>query len=201
MEANKRMANTKTTDAKTKGLYAADWDEQTAIDAGYFFVDVFGVKHGTRPTSPDPAVLNIPIGQDILDAQAALDVANEKRDAALATWQKSETADPGQPAYDYPPNGFVHWGQKKKASPATREELKAAFKEADEDATRARLKLSQAEARRKARIDAYNIALIPEPTPLQKAVTEAQRNRTELTQAEARALGAGSTIEVMGYGS
>jgi hypothetical protein len=82
--------------------------------------------------------------------------------------------------------GFFYMGQKKKAPQATRDELKEDFKALDDEATRFRIKLSHAEERRVERIRLWNIAQIPEPTPLQKAVTEAERNRTELTDEEVK---------------
>ena len=56
-------------------IYGADWIEEDAIKAGFFFTDLWGIKHGTRPPSPDPAVLANPVTQEQIDAEAAVAVA------------------------------------------------------------------------------------------------------------------------------
>jgi hypothetical protein len=196
--ANK-ATDAKTTDTKTKGLYGAGWDEQTAIDAGYSFTDVFGKVHGLRPTTPDEAVANNPVTAEEKDAEAALAVVIATREAALTALQEGMRSDPGTPAVDYNTGkGFMMFS-KRRAAPATLEELKADFKAADDAESRARVKLSHIQERRAEAIRRWNEAQIVD-SPLAKAIAVSQRNRTELTESEARALGA-RPIEVMGYKS
>lgn len=171
---------------KTKKLAPDGWDEEKAIADGYYFVDMFGVKHGIRTPSPDPSIAANPIAQDEKDAQAALDVANEKREAALVALQEGMRSD-GTPVQDYSTGSIFYVFGKRRSTPATLTELKAAFKEAEEDAQRARVKLQRAQDRRAERIRLYNVALIKD-TPLQIAIREAQRNGVDLTEEAARKL-------------
>src|SRR5438094_3431102 len=159
------------TETKSKKALAPDgWDEDKAISDGHFFVDMFGVKHGLRTTSPDPAVAANPITQDEKDLQAALDGANETREKALAELQEGMRSD-GSLAQDYQSGGMFYQWRKKRATPASLAELRAAFQRAEEDAQRARVNLSQAQARRADRIRQWNADQIVD-SPLAKAIQE-----------------------------
>ena len=187
------MANkTDSKAAEPLHIYGADWIEADAIKAGYFFVDMFGVKHGTRPTSPDPALLNNPVEQAQIDAETAVMVAVEKTTAIAAKLIEAERADPGQPAMDTRTGGFFYFNQKQQASEAVRNDLKAELKEAQDAEQRARIKLSRIEAARRERIFQWNLKQVQE-TPLQSAIAETQRidgskYGRELSEKDAREL-------------
>jgi hypothetical protein len=173
---------------KTKKALAPDgWDEQAAIDAGNYFTDWQGVKHGVRTASDDGMAAANPPAADEIEAEQALDAANKKYEAALAELQEGMRQQGGSVAIDMNTGkGFMMF-QKRRAAPATIAELRAAFREAGEDTQRARVKLSQAQERRADRIRRWYADQIVD-TPLAAAIADAQRNGQELTEEAARGL-------------
>jgi hypothetical protein len=132
-------------------------------------------------------VLANPISHEEKDAEAVLAVAIEKREAALTALQEGMRSDPGTPAVDYNTGkGFMMFS-KRRAAPATIEALKADFRAADDAEVRARVKLSHVQERRAEAIRRWNEKQIVD-SPLAKAIADAQRNGTELTEAEAARL-------------
>src|SRR5437899_3097219 len=120
------------TEKAKKALAPDGWDEEKAIADGHFFTDVFGVKHGLRTTSDDGMAAANPVAQDEKDAQAAFDLANATRETALAAYQEGLRQDGRAVAVDMNTGkGFMMFS-KRRATPATIEELKAAFSEADD---------------------------------------------------------------------
>jgi hypothetical protein len=172
-------------------LYGADWREEDAIKAGFFFVDVFGVKRGTRPPTPDPAILANPIQQDEIAAMAAVALANERRDAAINALQEAMRTPDGEYVIDMNTGkGFFMFKGKpvKPTTPLTIRDFEENFKWAEEELQRENLKLSRIQARRAERIRQFNIDQIPAPTALQKAISEAQYNGLELREADVKRL-------------
>src|ERR1700730_15760269 len=152
------MAKTITEATEPLHLYGADWREEDAIKAGYFFVDMFGVKRGTRPASPDPATLACPITPAEKAAELAVEEADKKYQGALKAWQDAKWAPVGPLAYDYATNRFVQQGTE--AMPATIKRLKEALDDAYDADTKARVRLTRIQAKRADDISKWNMAQV-----------------------------------------
>lgn len=202
------MANTKTTE--TTGprpmRYGAEWDEVIAIENGFFFIDWLGVKHGLRPTSPDPVLL-MPEAQpndEEKAAEAAAELAKERYDAVLTALADAEKTPEGQYAIDMNTGkGFFLFKGKKKEGPATIDELRREARETREDLDRANVKLSRLQAKRADRIrQLYADQAQAAETPLQKAIREAQRDKRELTERELSQIEGYKRVDSsLGYGN